>query len=128
MKLLKVYHNGKSEVIRLHKCEAEDEFLRAACQELEGVLRYRALDGILPRTSITEYSIKDARMDGHYLNIPVFYMQKQLPENEPIYGPVLLAKKVEKEGKTHSLGFSEKELKALCRQMRIHPVNLRLHK
>ena len=128
MKLLMVHHNGKSKVIKLHHQELEDGFLRAACSELGQFPKIRFVDGMLEDAQIIEYSVEDARSTGHYLNMPVYYMQKGAALDELIYGPVFLAKKIRRGDKELIIGFSEKELKSLCRKMRIHPDNLRLHK
>ena len=128
MKLLMVHHNGKSKVIKLHQQESEDGFLRAACSELGQFPKIRFVDGMLEDAQIIEYSVEDARSTGHYLNMPVYYMQKGAALDELIYGPVFLAKKIRHGDKELIIGFSEKELKSLCRKMRIHPDNLRIHK
>jgi hypothetical protein len=128
MKLLMVHHNGKSKVIKLHHQESEDGFLRAACSELGQFPKIRFVDGILEDVQVIEYSVEDARSSGHYLNMPVFYMQKETALDELVYGPVFLAKKIRHGDKELIIGFSERDLKTLCRKMRIHPDNLRLHK
>lgn len=90
MKLLMVHHNGKANIIRLHLQEAEDGFLRAACQELGGIPSCREVNGILENAIAVEYSIKDATAEGFYLNMPVYYMNNDINEKTLIYGPVFL--------------------------------------
>jgi len=127
MKLLMVHHNGKANIIRLHLQEAEDGFLRAACQELGGIPSCREVNGILENAIAVEYSIKDATAEGFYLNMPVYYMNNDIEEKTLTYGPVLLAKKIYRNGEEFILGLSDREIKMLCSKMRIHPDNLRQH-
>lgn len=127
MKLLMVHHNGKAKVIRLHLQEAEDGFLRAACQELGGIPSCRQIDGLLENAAAVEYSIREAGPESFYLNMPVYYMNNDINEKTLIYGPVLIAKKVYRDGEDFIIGLSDREIKILCRKMRIHPGNLRQH-
>ena len=125
MKLLMAAHNGKSKVIKLHSQEAEDGFLRAACQELGQLPICQELSGILENADILEFSILDAKEEGHYLNMPAYYMHKEIGLVDLIYGPVLLAKKVSRGEQELILGLSDRELKIISRKMRVHPGNLR---
>jgi len=127
MKLLMVHHNGKAKVLRLHTQEAEDSFIRAACQELGCIPTCRQIDGLLENAAAVEYSIREAGPESFYLNMPVYYMNNDINEKTLIYGPVLIAKKVYRDGEEFVLGLSDREIKILCRKMRIHSGNLRQH-
>lgn len=127
MKLLMVHHNGKAKVLRLHTQEAEDSFIRAACQELGGIPTCRQIDGLLENAAAVEYSIREAGPESFYLNMPVYYMNNDINEKTLIYGPVLIAKKVYRDGEDFIIGLSDREIKILCRKMRIHLDNLRQH-